>query len=101
MGDWVVFLFSLHIVKNEGICTCSGCYSDSYFDGLRQHRIEKKFRLVIYSNRKLTRWFSKIVELDVTCNHFPRVLLTLAVVDNFMLTLQIFNNMLELHMISL
>lgn len=75
---------------------------DVTLDGLRLHRIEKKFRLVITSNRKLSRWFSKIVELDVTCNHFPRVLLTLAVVDNFILsTLQIFNNMLELHMISL
>lgn len=69
---------------------------------MRQHRIEKKFKLVIYSNRELGRWFSKIVELDVTYNNFPHVLLTLTVVDNFiLLTLQIFNNMLELHMISL
>lgn len=73
-----VFTFALDVTL-----VCGG-------DGLRQHRIGKKFRLVIYSSRKLGRWFSKVVELDVTCSHFPHVLLTLAVVDNFMLsTLQV------------
>lgn len=96
------FFIFLHTVKDEGFCICSGCYSGSYCDGLRQHRSGKKFRLAIYNSRKLSRWFSKIVALDVTCSHFPHILLTIAVVDNFMLlTLQICNNMLELHMISL
>lgn len=96
------FFFFLCTVKDEGICICFGCYSGSYCNGLRQHRSEKKFRLAIYSNRRLTRWFSNVVELDVTCNHFPHVLLTLAIVDNFILMyLQVVNEMLELHMISL